>query len=86
MGMSWCDAELMRDQDRPPYDGSVTRLVLSALGEARTIGEVALYLQWDWERAHMWVHRLRRLRRVERVGWTRTPKGRWAGRYVKVDE
>jgi hypothetical protein len=78
--------DLNEREDRPAHDGKYKRLVLSALSEARTVSEVALYLQWDWDRAHSWVHHLKRSGEAVPVATTITAAGRRAYKYLRVTQ
>jgi len=62
-----------RPMDRPPHDGSVQRLILTHLAEARTLGDITAALNldgtegpWDRDRAHSWLSQLRK-RQLARV-------------------
>jgi hypothetical protein len=76
----------MRDQDRPPYDGSVQRAILAQLNEARTIGDVSAALQWDYERVCRWVHHLRKVQKIKALGRIWTSSKRVAVVYQRVAE
>jgi hypothetical protein len=87
------DPPFERDQDKPPYDGSVQRAVLMALNEAHTVGEVAAALtglgtsgDWDRKRAHTWIKILRKCKKVKLLGKIWTEKRRLAGVYQRVTE
>jgi hypothetical protein len=79
-----------RPQDRPAY-GRVQLMALEALATPCTVAELATRLGWDWDRAHSWIHALKRQGRIRRVGTvqttpTRTANSRrqQAGRYQAV--
>ena len=74
-----------RPQDRAPY-GTIGPTLLAALGEARTVGEVACYLHWDGDTARSWVHHFFRRGLVKRIGWKRLPARGFAGIYQRVTE
>lgn len=71
-----------RDADRP-Y-GRIGLECLAALEQPRTVRETAAVLGWTPERAHSWVHHLRRRGQVRQVGWVTTKAGNRAGRYQRV--
>jgi hypothetical protein len=67
-----------RPQDRPPHDGSVQRLVIAQLNEARTLGDITAALNmagteglWDRDRAKSWISQLRRRQLVRAVTFIR---------------
>jgi hypothetical protein len=76
----------VRDQDRPPYDGSVQRAILMQLNEARTIGDISAALNWDAARVGRWMHHLRKVNKVKQLGRVWTERKRIAAVWVKVAE
>lgn len=79
----------VRDQDRPPYDGSIQREILMFLGEAHTVNDVALAMQGTWGRynrknAHNWLKFLRKMQKVKVLGRVWTEKRRLATVYQRV--
>lgn len=73
-----------RDADAPQRDGRLRRACLAALEQAYTVGELSAALGWSRLRTASWVHHLRRAGLVQRIEWTRSPKGQRAGRYQRV--
>lgn len=80
-----------RPQDRPRY-GTIQGAVLEALQAPQTVAQLAGTLGWTWDRAHSWLHHLRRLGLVTLTGWTRTDKGKarggrkLAGVYQRIEQ
>ena len=76
--MPACWPEAPRDEDRPPYDGSVYRALLQQLTEPRTVGEVAQALGWDYRKAERWIYHLRASQKIRPIRWILTPANRRA--------
>lgn len=84
-GLAYAVAVPERPADRLPY-GEASQRVLDALESPTSVAGVALHLGWDHDRARSWVHRLKGMGRVIRVGWEKCHRGQAAGTYQRKEQ